>query len=212
LRSTGDRESILDPSMISGKLAWDWCSVTAGRPFSMKPGVLAIVYEYIPESDNDTKQIQRFLDVLGRADFRFSQSFRVQNSKSSLLLGLSDITSPLGCCWEPAGYHRTDASRAFLPPPPRPSRPPCHAERVPQSDSDTSVVLPRRAPHPLHYPHPTAQTANDRNPVGEGNNLKYSEWPTRIRYPLNPLLGMLKRIPESLVVGSQVLTGGFEWL
>ncbi|KAK4239855.1 hypothetical protein C8A03DRAFT_42557 [Achaetomium macrosporum] len=78
----------------------------------------AIVYEYIPEGDNDRGQIQH------------------------VLVDLSDIISPMGYCRQPSGYRRTDASRAFLPPPPPPSPPlsppPSHAERVSQSDSDTS--------------------------------------------------------------------------
>lgn len=80
----------------------------------------AIVYEYIPEGDNDRGQMQQVLDFLWRAGFDFCQSLRKENWKSGVLVDLSDIISPVGYSWHKNSYRRADASHAFLPPPPPP--------------------------------------------------------------------------------------------
>ena len=94
-----------------------------------------IVYEYIPEGDNDKGEMQLALDFLWLAGFEFSQLLRKENWKSGVLVDLSDIIAPVGYSWHKNGYHRTDASRAFLPPPPPPPPPPPQHR---QSNSDSS--------------------------------------------------------------------------
>jgi hypothetical protein len=83
----------------------------------------AMVYEYIPEGDNNTGQMQQVLDFLWRTGFDFSQPLREENWKSGVLVDWSDFIPPMGDCWNPKRYRRIDASRAFLPtlPPPPPA-------------------------------------------------------------------------------------------
>ncbi|KAH6636216.1 hypothetical protein F5144DRAFT_171095 [Chaetomium tenue] len=106
----------------------DRCIVRGQRHF-------AIMYEYIPEGDNDTGQMQEVLDFLWRAGFEYTQTLQKENWKSGVLVDLSDFRSPLNDWWHPKGYRRRDASRAFLPLPPPP----------PLSDSESDSAMPSSA-------------------------------------------------------------------
>ncbi|KAK4039965.1 hypothetical protein C8A01DRAFT_46621 [Parachaetomium inaequale] len=112
----------------------------------------AIMYEYIPEGDKDTGQMQQALDFLWRAGFDFSQSLRKENWKSGVLVDLSDFISPVGYCWHLS--RRMDASRAFLPPP----APPPSTWRASQSDSATSSSA---SASPLPPASPSSSDAED---------------------------------------------------
>jgi hypothetical protein len=109
----------------------DRCIVSGQQHF-------AIMYEYIPEGDNDTGQMQQVLDFLWRAGFDYSQTLQKENWKSGVPVDLSDFISPLGDCWHPRRYGRADASRAFLPPPPPPPPPPSSTWDGSQTDSGAS--------------------------------------------------------------------------
>ncbi|KAL2133571.1 hypothetical protein VTI74DRAFT_2135 [Chaetomium olivicolor] len=89
----------------------------------------AIVHEYIPEDENDRRQMQLVLDFLWCAGSDFDQLLRNENWKSGV--PVSDFISPGGYGWHPT-FARTDASRAFLPTPlpPPPARRP-HREAAP---------------------------------------------------------------------------------
>ena len=107
----------------------------------------AIVYEYIPEGENDTGQMQLVLDFLWRAGFDFSQSLRKENWKSGVAVDFSDFISPMGYCWNERRYRRRiDASRAFLSPPPRPP-PPADLllSKAETSQQTTPSPAPRRS-------------------------------------------------------------------
>ncbi|AEO68894.1 uncharacterized protein THITE_2016922, partial [Thermothielavioides terrestris NRRL 8126] len=59
----------------------------------------AIVYEYIPEGENDRSCMQEQLDFLWRAGFELIESFRKENWKSSVLVDLSDIVPVISYAW-----------------------------------------------------------------------------------------------------------------
>jgi hypothetical protein len=139
LRIQGERLYNLPPTVRPWTVRLRNC---ADRQILPAQQYFAIVYEYIPEGDNDRGQLQVVLDFLWRAGFIFDQLLRKENWKSGVFVDLSDIISPVGYGWHPKGYRRTDASRAFLPPPPPPSPPPpppppASALHGSRSDSDT---------------------------------------------------------------------------
>lgn len=106
-----------------------------------------IMYEYIPEGDNDTGQMQQVLDFLWQAGFEYTQTLQKENWKSGVLVDLSDIRSPLDDRWHPKGYRKRDASRAFLPPFPPPPPPPPSTR--PDSESDLGTPSSASPTSPL---------------------------------------------------------------
>jgi hypothetical protein len=119
----------------------DRCIVRGQRHF-------AIMYEYVPEGDNDRGQMQQVLDFLWRAGFEYTQTLQKENWKSGVLVDLSDFRSPLDDGWHPKGYGRRDASRAFLPPPPPPPPPPA---TWPDSESDSATPSSASPVSPVSY-------------------------------------------------------------
>lgn len=66
----------------------------------------AIVYEYVPENDNDLAAVQSQLDFLWRAGFNLAPTPLPDNWKGSVLVDLSEIECPWQLGWSSAFYSR----------------------------------------------------------------------------------------------------------
>ncbi|KAK3328196.1 hypothetical protein B0T19DRAFT_184613 [Cercophora scortea] len=70
----------------------------------------AIVYEYLPEGENNLAAVQSQLDFLWRAGFCFGLSPREENWKDGVLVDLSEIASPGQLGWT-SYYGRIEAEK-----------------------------------------------------------------------------------------------------
>ncbi|KAI1819219.1 hypothetical protein F4861DRAFT_158490 [Xylaria intraflava] len=100
-------------------------------PRKMRPGVLrinktkcyfseseeytAIVYEYVPEGDNDGAAVERAADFLWRAGFGYTLCSAARNWKSGVLVDLSDIVHVSGYGWNVKGYGPRSAESVLGP-------------------------------------------------------------------------------------------------
>lgn len=70
----------------------------------------AIVYEYIPEADNDPVAVQSQLDFYWRTGFSFTPVANANNWKNSVLVDLSELVCPWSLGWTGC-YGKTKAER-----------------------------------------------------------------------------------------------------
>ncbi|GAP88946.1 hypothetical protein SAMD00023353_3400160 [Rosellinia necatrix] len=85
-------------------------------PHSMSPGNTyhAIVYEYIPEEDNEPALIKAQLQFFHLIGFSFTCSPRIENWKGGRLIDGSDVVYPGGAAWNAQYYGSPLVAAALL--------------------------------------------------------------------------------------------------
>ncbi|KAI0097666.1 hypothetical protein GGR51DRAFT_540268 [Nemania sp. FL0031] len=85
-------------------------------PHNMSPGNIyhAIVYEYIPEDDNEPASIEAVLRFFHLIGFSFTCSPRIENWKGGILIDGSDVVYPGGIGWQVQYYGSPRVAAALL--------------------------------------------------------------------------------------------------
>lgn len=85
-------------------------------PHFMPPGITyhAIVYEYVPEGDNEPASIKAILQFFHLVGFSFTNCPRIENWKGGKLIDGSDIVYPWGFGWHARYYGSPLITAALL--------------------------------------------------------------------------------------------------